>query len=87
MKKNTTEFSPGRREAMKMIALGSTAGFLGLLGSSGTQAQEQRPSPNYKNGLPPLKIRSVKAIATAPEGINLVVVKVETTYQQKNTRE
>lgn len=30
-------------------------------------------------GLPPLKIRSVKAIATAPEGANLVMVKVETT--------
>ena len=30
-------------------------------------------------GLPPVKIRSVKAIGTAPDGANLVIVKVETT--------
>jgi mannonate dehydratase len=34
---------------------------------------------NPASGLPPLKIKSVKAITTAPEGLNLVVVKVETT--------
>jgi mannonate dehydratase len=34
---------------------------------------------NYKRGLPSVKVKSVKAIATAPEGSNLVVVKVETT--------
>lgn len=34
---------------------------------------------NYANGLPPVKIKSVKAITTAPEGLNLVVVKVDTT--------
>src|SRR3546814_15980337 len=30
-------------------------------------------------GLPAVKIKSVKAIATAPQGSNLIVVKVETT--------
>jgi mannonate dehydratase len=79
MKKYETEFSPGRRETMKLLALGSTAGFLGLLGSPVANAQEPKVHPAYKAGMPPVKIRSVKAIATAPEGINLVVVKVETT--------
>jgi mannonate dehydratase len=78
MKNNENHFSPGRREAMKKLALGSTAGFLGLLGAPIASGQ-QKPLPDYKKGLPPVKIRSVKAIATAPEGINLVVVKVETT--------
>jgi len=31
------------------------------------------------DGLPPVRIKSVKAIGTAPEGLNLVLVKVETT--------
>src|SRR5579859_798378 len=34
-------------------------------------------TPN-RTGLPPVTIRSVKAIGTAPQGANLVVVKVET---------
>lgn len=76
--KSTSEFSPGRREMMKKIALGSATGFLGLLDIPVFGQKEPAP-PNYKNGVPPVKIKSVKAIATAPEGINLVVVKVETT--------
>src|SRR5215211_5037271 len=79
MKKYETEFSAGRRETMKMLALGSTAGFFGLLGSPVAIGQTRNASTNYKNGVPPVKIKSVKAIATAPEGINLLVVKVETT--------
>jgi len=82
MKKSENEFSSSRREAMKMLALGSTAGFFGLLGSplaSSAQKPNAPPIPNYKNGMPPVKIKSVKAIATAPEGSNLIVVKVETT--------
>lgn len=35
--------------------------------------------PVYAKGLTPVKIKSVKAIATAPEGSNLIVLKVETT--------
>src|SRR5687767_9865755 len=79
MKKSEIEFSSGRRETMKMLALGSTAGFFGLLGSPFANAQEPKVPTGYKAGVPPVKIRSVKAIATAPEGINLIVVKVETT--------
>lgn len=67
-----------RREAMKMLAAGSAAGLFGLLGNTNVNAQPTFV-PDYKKGLPPVKIRNVKAIATAPEGINLVVVKVETT--------
>ena len=77
MKNNTNEFLP-RRQAMKMIALGSTAGMLGLLESPFAVAQKKEKFSAYNNAMPPVKIRSVKAIATAPEGINLVVVKVET---------
>ena len=77
MKNNTNGILP-RRQAMKMIAMGSTAGVLGLLESPFAAAQKKEKSPANNTGLPPVKIKSVKAIATAPEGINLVVVKVET---------
>ncbi len=40
---------------------------------------ETYETPSYAKGLPPVKIKSVKAIATAPQGSNLIVVKVETT--------
>jgi len=79
MKKSQTEFSSSRREAMKMLALGSTAGLFGLSGSPFANAQKPQTPNGYKAGMPPVKIRSVKAIATAPEGSNLIVVKVETT--------
>ena len=79
MKKVDTEFSSGRRNVMKMLALGSTAGLLGLFESPFASAQSPKIAADYKRGMPPVKIKSVKAIATAPEGINLVVVKVETT--------
>ena len=78
MKKIESEFKPGRRELMKMLALGSTAGFFGIMGSTTSQAQT-RPTPSYATGMAPVKIKSAKAIATAPDGINLIVVKVETT--------
>jgi mannonate dehydratase len=71
-------FESGRREALKMIGLGSTASLLGLLGSNEARA-ENSVTPSYAKGLPPVKIKSVKAIATAPQGSNLIVVKVETT--------
>jgi len=68
-----------RRDAMKILALGSTTGLLGLLGAP-VQAKAEAPKiPDYKKGLPVVKIKNVKAIATAPDGINLIVVKVETT--------
>lgn len=79
MKRSVTEFSAGRREAMKMLALGSTAGLLGLPGNLFAQAEKLKIPEGCKNGMPPVKIRSVRAIATAPEGSNLVVVRVDTT--------
>jgi mannonate dehydratase len=78
MKKSENEFSSSRRETMKKIALGSTAGLFGLLGSPLANAQKPQTPERYKVALPPVKIRSVKAIATAPEGSNLIIVKVET---------
>ena len=65
-----------RREALKMLSLGSAAGLLGMNPLKSVANEPQTSS--YKNGLPPVKIKNVKAIATAPDGINLVVVKVET---------
>src|SRR6266511_1903824 len=79
MKKSQTEFLSSRREAMKKLALGSTAGLFGFIGSPFANAQKPQTPNGYKAGMPPVKIRSVKAIATAPEGSNLIVVKVETT--------
>ncbi|MEJ7684943.1 MAG: hypothetical protein WKG06_45280 [Segetibacter sp.] len=78
MKKSETEFSSGRRETMKKLALGSTAGLFGLLGSPFARAETPAGNNGYKAGMAPVKIRSVKAIATAPEGSNLIVVKIET---------
>src|ERR1700710_432471 len=48
-----------------------------LLGGIGSVKAEPVVSTSA-GGLPPLTIRSVKAIATAPQGANLVLVKVET---------
>lgn len=67
-----------RREAMKLIAAGSTVGLMGLFESPSARA-EKHETPSYSKGMAPVKIRSVKAIATAPAGSNLIVVKVETT--------
>ena len=78
MKQNEQEFHSSRRKAMKMMALGSAAGLLNFAGMPNAEAQT-RPAPSSTKGLPPVKIKAVKAIATAPEGINLIVIKVETT--------
>ncbi|HTJ12397.1 MAG TPA: enolase C-terminal domain-like protein [Dinghuibacter sp.] len=62
-----------RRDLIKFLG---SAGLLGLAGPAalaGPRGSAPRPT-----GLPPLKIKNVKAIATAPEGANLVLVKVET---------
>lgn len=78
MKKSEAEFSSSRRETMKKIALGSTAGLFSLMGSPFANARTPKISDRYKVGMAPVTIRSVKAIATAPEGSNLIVVKIET---------
>ncbi|WP_035807099.1 enolase C-terminal domain-like protein [Lunatimonas lonarensis] len=67
-----------RRKLLKGLGLGSMAGMLGLFSSQEAQAKEEKETPSYLRGLPPLKITNVKAIGTAPSGSNLIVVKVET---------
>lgn len=78
MKKTEDGFSTNRRDLLKMLAVGSTAGALGLFGSSRARAEAYQ-KPAYGNGQPPVKIKNVKVIATAPAGSNLIVVKVQTT--------
>lgn len=68
-----------RRETMKVLGVGTTAGLLGIFGNSSKGLAQDRTTPAYAKGMAPVKIKSVKAIATAPQGPNLVVVKVETT--------
>ncbi len=65
-----------RRQALKFLGLGAAGGSLGTIGFPG-QAHAQRYQEATR-GMPPLKINNVKAIATCPHGIELVVVKVET---------
>ncbi len=75
-----------RRDAVRMLGTTGAAGLLSLFGGFGARASApikhrgvDGETPDYARGMPPLKIKSVKAIATAPQGSNLVLVKVETT--------
>jgi mannonate dehydratase len=63
---------------MKLLGMGSVAGLTGMLDSVSLKVSALEKPPANK-GMSPVKIKSVKAIGTAPEGANLVVVKVETT--------
>ncbi|UCC97366.1 MAG: bifunctional D-altronate/D-mannonate dehydratase [Phycisphaerales bacterium] len=65
-----------RRSLMKSVGFGIAAGTLGIA-SRGDETLANEYAKATK-GLPPLKITNVKAILTAPEGIRLCVVKVET---------
>ena len=78
MKKNVTSPQLARRDAVKLLTAGSAAGILGLFTSPAGRATTH-VTPSWAAGVAPVKIKSVKAIATAPEGSNLIVVKVETT--------
>ena len=78
MKNSEIHLKTDRRDAIKLIAAGSSVGFLSLFGTPLARA-EKHEVPVYAKGVAPVKIRSVKAIATAPAGSNLIVVKVETT--------
>lgn len=78
MKNLEENASSSRRDALKMLAVGSSAGLLGLFGTAESRAATYE-TPSYQKGLAPVKIKSVKAIVTAPAGSNLIVVKVETT--------
>lgn len=67
-----------RRNALKMLGLGSAAGALGMFGMPAPLSAAERETPAYAKAMAPVKITSVKAIATAPSGSNLIVVKIET---------
>jgi mannonate dehydratase len=80
MKEKINEAGQDRRNALKMLGAGSAAGLMSMLGGTSQAAsREQYTTPGYAKGMAPVKIKSVKAIATAPQGSNLIVVKVETT--------
>ena len=84
MKSKDDKLKTGRRDALKTLGLGSAALLTGGLGNiSSAQAASQGTLQKPPAGLPPIKIKSVKAIGvkSGPEGrgSNLVVVKVETT--------
>lgn len=66
-----------RRKALKMLALGSSTGLLGIFSPAKARA-ENYETPRYQVGAPPVTITRVRAITTAPGGSNLVIVKVET---------
>ncbi len=76
MKENKTKFN--RRDSMKMLGLGS-AGLLSMFGGISNAQAKDKETPSYARGMAPVKIKSVKAIGTRPNGSNLIVVKVETT--------
>ncbi len=76
--KKTTQPEISRRDAVKLFTAGSAAGLMGLFGTKESLAGTYE-TPSWAKGLPPVKIKSVKSIATAPEGSNLIVVKVDTT--------
>jgi mannonate dehydratase len=79
-KNQRSEFN--RRDAVKMIGMGSAAGLMGIFANLPAAAREpfiNNEMPGYARAAKPVKIKTVKAIATAPQGSNLIVVKVETT--------
>jgi mannonate dehydratase len=84
MRSKEDKINTGRRNALKILGLGSAALFTGGLGNiSSAQTGQQQQMNKGPAGLPPIKIKSVKAIGVKsnPEGrgSNLIVVKVETT--------
>ena len=83
MKSKEENINKGRRDALKTLGIGSAALLTGGLGNiSAAPGDSQGTLMKPPAGLPPLKIKSVKAIGVKsnPEGrgSNLVVVKVET---------
>lgn len=67
-----------RRDWLKRSACGAGALGLPLLMAGPQGAQPPAAPPAADKKLPPLKITEIKTILTAPAGIRLVVVKVET---------
>ncbi len=75
MKYQSNETNENRRDILKKIGLGS-AGLFGL--GTNSAFGKDKETPAYAKGMSKVTITSVKAIATAPQGSNLIVVKVET---------
>lgn len=73
-----TNTNQNRRDALKLMGFGSAAGLSSLIAAD-AKAQATGATPAYAKGMAPIRVKSVKAIATAPQGSNLIVVKVETT--------
>jgi mannonate dehydratase len=78
---NSKRFYPtqDRRSLLKALGIGTASGFLGVFGGMPYVKAAGVDKPFNVGGLPALKITSVKAIGTAPQGANLVIVKVDTT--------
>lgn len=75
--KKQTSFS--RRDLIKYLGIGTSGSFLTMFGNGIPSAMGLGTSPSLqRTGIAPIKIMNVKAIGTAPQGPNLVVVKVET---------
>ncbi|MCA9212398.1 MAG: bifunctional D-altronate/D-mannonate dehydratase [Planctomycetales bacterium] len=78
MHRSTRNKSIDRRRAIGMLA--GVAAFPSLAARLAAQEEaDARTSQEINRGQQPIRIRKVKAIATAPNRIRLVVVKVETT--------
>ena len=67
-----------RREALRMLSAGTLAAGSGLWNTPANAATAVAQAAAATKGVAPIRIRDVKAILTAPAGIRLVVVKVET---------
>ena len=65
-----------RRDVLRSLAAGSVAAGAGLV--QGREVLAQVATPPAPRGLPPIRIRDVQVILTAPDNIRLVVVKVLT---------
>src|SRR5690554_349510 len=75
--KKLNSITTNRRDVLKALAVGSTVGVFSLFDNPKVRA-ETYETPSYQKGLKPVTITKVRAITTAPQGLNLVIVKVET---------
>ena len=69
---NTKVDHPLASKSTGALVSGAGVGTLNPLNAA------EKEGEKYRNWLPPLKITKVKAIATCPEGTELIMVKVET---------
>jgi mannonate dehydratase len=67
-----------RREALRMLSAGTLAAGSGLWNAPANAATAVGQAAAAMKGVAPIRIRDIKTTLTAPDGIRLVVVKVET---------